>query len=95
MKIEHSGKYVKIADTLFLMDSASRGYPFIKDTSQFKVLTRDQNLSLYPARIIIEKNQAWYLSYLNISRELNSISFSCIVNLQLEYDRFKKGYPKH
>ncbi len=92
-KTERKGKYIKLADTLFLRDSASIGYPFIKDTIHYAALGKDEDLQLYPAKIILAKDKdtyiikATYLSYLNIPRELKSLDFLCVINLQMDYAR--------
>jgi len=93
-KNEHRGKYVKTADTLFLIDSASIGYPFTKDSSHFNALVKDVALRLYPAKIVLTKDKdtfitkATYLIYLNISRKLKSLDLLNIINLEMEYNHF-------
>jgi hypothetical protein len=92
IKSELRGNYLKHQDTLFLNDSLSKFYPFVKEKNYYKALEKDKKLQQFPALIIIGKEKNTFVSYLNIPREIKIIEYSSFRKLEKEYDQKNREY---
>jgi hypothetical protein len=94
-KSELKGKYTKLGDTLFLSDSASKFYPFIKESNTLFALVKNRQLQLFPAKIILEKDKAQYVSYIGTPMEIKILKYSAVAEIEAMYYPFKiQTYPK-
>jgi hypothetical protein len=87
IKTIDTGRYTQQGDTLFLNNSISKAYPFIKEQNHFKELAKEGGLELFPAKIIFTQSGAQYFSYLNIPRKLRLVQYPYIAKLEMDYER--------
>jgi hypothetical protein len=92
IKTARTGRYSQKGDTLFLNDSISNAYPFIKEQNQFKELAKEDLLELFPAKIILTQSGAQYFSYLNISRKLRLVQYPYIAKLEMDHEQGARNF---
>ncbi len=86
--LHYNGRYSKLGDTLLLNDSSSVFYPLIKENNSFVALAKQSYLQLYPAKIVLQKNKAEYISYLGISSVLELLNYSSLAEIEKMYQPF-------
>jgi hypothetical protein len=93
-KIELKGKYTKLGDTFILSDSASKFYPFVKESNNLFELVKNAELRLFPAKIILEKDKAQYVSYLGIPIEIKTLRYTEVAKIEeIYYPHKMQTYP--
>ena len=88
IKTTRTGRYTQQGNILFLNDSISNAYPFIKEQNQFKELAKEDVLELFPAKIILSQSGAQYFSYLNIPRKLRSVQYPYVAKLEMDHKQW-------
>ncbi len=84
------GEYLIKGDTLILNDSSSRFFPFVQEKNYFPLLGKDNQLSLFPAKVILNKDESQYISYLNRPKNIKLLDKCYIKKLESIYERKTK-----
>lgn len=92
-KSETKGRYWRQGDTLFLNDANSIFYPSGKN-NYIKDLAEDERMQLFPAKIIMQKEESQFASYLNIPKKIYTSAYGAIIKLDQEYKRKQKRYEE-